>query len=88
MTTEQLSFNDCERQCITKQTPRQRFLAAMERVIPWSNFVREVVPYYPRVGRQGSRPASPLENMVRIYFIQQFYGLSDPGVENELKETH
>lgn len=67
-----------------KPTRRARFLGEMDRVVPWSLFVQTIAPYYPRAGRQGGRPAYPLEVMLRIYFVQQWYDLSDPGVEESL----
>src|SRR5882757_571669 len=58
-----------------KVTRRERFLAEMEAVIPWLRLVRLIEPHYPKAG-QGRRPLG-LEKMLRIYFLQQWFNLSD-----------
>jgi len=68
-----------------KQTRRERFLSEMEAVIPWPELLRVIEPHYPKSGRRG-RPPMPLETMLRIYFMQQWYALSDPGMEDALLE--
>lgn len=65
-----------------KQTKREKFLSEMDRVVPWEKLVGLIEPQYARAGN-GRRPM-PLERMVRIYFLQQWYGLSDPGMEESL----
>jgi IS5 family transposase len=65
-----------------KQTKRDKFLSEMDRVVPWSVLVGLIEPHYPKAGN-GRRPM-PLERMVRLYFLQQWYGLSDPGMEEAL----
>lgn len=52
----QLGFGDYERSFVKKQTRRERFLAEMEKVVPFSELVSMLEPFYPRVGRQGGRP--------------------------------
>ncbi|WP_247362584.1 IS5 family transposase, partial [Ralstonia pseudosolanacearum] len=66
-------------------TRRQRFLAEMERVVPWSRLIAAVEPYYPK-GKRG-RPPIGLERMLRIYFLQQWYGLSDEALEDALYDS-
>jgi IS5 family transposase len=68
-----------------RRTRREKFLAEMEQVVPWSELVAAIEPYYPKAGRRG-RPPMPLESMLRIYFMQQWYALSDPGMEDALYE--
>ena len=68
-----------------KQTRRERFLLEMEKVVPWSALRAVIEPYYPKAGRRGRQPM-PLETMLRIYFMQQWYALSDPGMEDALYE--
>ena len=68
-----------------RQTRREKFLAEMEQVVPWTELVSVIEPYYPRAGRRG-RPPMPLESMLRIYFMQQWYALSDPAMEDALYE--
>jgi transposase, IS5 family len=68
-----------------KQTRRERFLSEMEAVVPWSGLEAVIEPHYPKAGRRGRQPM-PLSSMLRIYFMQQWYALSDPGVEDALYE--
>ena len=67
-----------------KQTKRERFLAEMDAVVPWARLVALIEPHYPRGGR-GRKPM-PLERMLRIHFLQQWYAYSDPGMEEALYE--
>jgi IS5 family transposase len=68
-----------------KQTRREVFLAQMDAVVPWERFEQLMVPYYPVAGR-GRRPY-PLRAMLKIHFMQQWFGLSDPAMEEALWET-
>lgn len=68
-----------------RQTRREKFLAEMEQVVPWTDLVAVIAPHYPTAGRRG-RPPMPLESMLRIYFMQQWYALSDPAMEDALYE--
>jgi len=52
-----------------RQTRREKFLAEMEQVVPWTELVGVIAPYYPKAGRRG-RPPMPLESMLRIYVMQ------------------
>jgi transposase, IS5 family len=65
-----------------KKTRREKFLEEMDRVIPWEELLQIVKKYYPRAGN--GRQPMPLERMLRIYFMQQWYGLSDPAMEDAL----
>lgn len=65
-----------------KRTKREKFLQEMARVVPWGRLERLVEPHYPRAGN-GRQPRG-LKVMLRIYCLQQWYGLSDPGVEEAL----
>ena len=69
-----------------KQTKREKFLSEMGRVVPWEKLAALIELHYPKAGN-GRRPM-PLERMVRIYFVQQWYGLSDPGMEEALQSEH
>ena len=64
---------------------RERFLAEMDAVIQWPRLVRLIEPHYPKVG-QGCQPLG-LEKMLRIYFLQQWFNLSDPAVEEALYDS-
>lgn len=63
-------------------TKREKFLNEMNTIIPWSRFIKLIEPFYPRTGK--GRPPMALESMLRIYFLQQWYALSDPGAEEVL----
>jgi IS5 family transposase len=62
-----------------KKTRKREFLEQMERVVPWSALVALIAPYYPE-GRTG-RPPFALETMLRTHFLQQWFSLSDPAME-------
>ena len=68
-----------------KVTRRERFLAEMNRVLPWAELVTLIVPHYPTAG--GGRPPLPLERMLRIYFLQHWFDLSDPAAEDALYDS-
>lgn len=68
-----------------KRTRREVFLAEMEQVIPWDRLEAIIEPHYPKAGRRG-RPPMLLGTMLRIHFLQQWYALSDPGMEDALYE--
>lgn len=81
----QLSFSDAEFASKRKVTRREKFLAEMERAIPWKVFADLVDPHYPKAGN-GRRPY-PLEVMLRIHFMQQWFNLSDPAMEEALYDS-
>ena len=65
-----------------KKTRREKFLEEMNQVIPWEELLQVIKKYYPKAGN--GRQPMPLERMLRIYFMQQWYGLSDPAMEDAL----
>ena len=67
-----------------KATKREIFLAEMDAVVPWSRLVSVIEPQCPKAGLRGGRPPISLETMLRVYFLQNWYGLSDPGAEDAL----
>jgi len=77
-----LSFASLSYESKKKKTRREQFLAEMDQVIPWEAMLKFISPYYPKAGN-GRKPM-PLEVMLRIYFMQQWYGLSDPAMEDAL----
>ncbi len=81
---DQQSFSDAEYSNKRKQTRREKFLAEMERVVPWARLERLIEPHYPKVGN--GRPPYRLSTMLRIYCLQQWYSLSDPAAEDALYE--
>ena len=68
-----------------KKTRREQFLEEMEQVVPWSELEELVRRHYPK-GTNG-RPPVGLSIMLRIYFVQQWFNLSDPGAEDALYES-
>ena len=68
-----------------KRTRRAAFLAEMDRVVPWADLCALIEPFYPKAGN--GRPPKALEQMLRIYFLQQWFDLSDPGVEEALYDS-
>ena len=70
-----------------KTTRRAQFLADMDRIIPWPEMTAAVAAVYPKISEQGGRPPIPLERMLRIYFLQLWFNLSDPAVEEALYDS-
>lgn len=70
-----------------KTTRRAQFLADMDRIIPWPELAAAVQTAYPKVSEHGGRPPIPLERMLRIYFLQLWFNLSDPAVEEALYDS-
>lgn len=70
-----------------KITRRERFLAEMDAVVPWSRLLALIEPHYPKAGPKGGRPPMPLEVMLRVYFLQNWYALSDPMAEEMLYDS-
>ena len=68
-----------------KRTRKREFLGEMERVVPWSDLVALIAPYMPE-GRRG-RPPFAIEAMLRIHFMQQWFTLSDPAMEEALHDV-
>lgn len=71
----------------TKTTRRAQFLAEMDRIVPWSELAAAIEPVYPKASAAGGRPPVPLERMLRIYFLQLWFNLSDPAVEEALYDS-
>jgi IS5 family transposase len=68
-----------------RQSRRAEFLSQMEVVVPWAELVALIQPHYPDTGK--GRPPVGIERMLRIYFLQQWFNLSDPAVEDALYES-
>lgn len=68
-----------------KVTRRERFLGEMNAVIPWARLVALIEPHYPKAGR--GRHPHDLERMLRIYFLQQWFDLSDPAAEDAIYDS-
>ena len=85
-TQQQMSFAQAEYRAKKKLTRRDIFLAKMEQVMPWSRLLAVVEPHYPKSGKRG-RPPIGIERMLRMYFIQQWYGLADVAVEDAIYDS-
>ena len=69
----------------TRKTRKQVFLQQVETVVPWAALVELIAPYYSD-GRNG-RPPFPLETMLRVHFMQQWFNLSDPAMQEAFFDT-
>jgi IS5 family transposase len=67
----------------TKKTRKREFLEEMELVIPWSALVQIMQPHAPKA--KTGRPPFAVETMLRIHYLQQWFGLSDPAIEEALR---
>ena len=68
-----------------RATRRERFLAEMDRIVPWTELCARIAPHYPKAG--DGRPPKDLEMMLRIYCLQLWFNLSDPAVEDALYDS-
>ncbi|UIF87902.1 IS5 family transposase (plasmid) [Cupriavidus necator] len=82
---QQISFASAEYLGKKRVTRREKFLGEMEQVVPWARLLEALEPYYPK-GKRG-RPPIGLERMLRLYFVQQWYGLSDEALEDAVSDS-
>jgi len=82
---KQTSFSNFEFAAKKRVTRREKFLGEMEQVVPWADLMAVIEPHYPK-GKRG-RPPVGLERMLRTYFIQQWFDLSDEGVEDMITDS-
>ena len=82
----QRSFASAEYAMKKKRTRRERFLAEMERIVPWSRLIAVIEPLYPKSGRVG-RPPIGVPKMLRMYCLQQWYSLADEALEDALYDS-
>ena len=80
-----LGENGFERK--TKKTRKREFLDEMNLVVPWAELVSLIAPHAPAPGAKGGRPPFAVETMLRIHFLQQWFNLSDPAMEEALYDT-
>ena len=83
--SDQFTFADLVWQHKGKTTRREEFLNEMDQVIPWKRLIGLIEPYYP-TGETG-RPPLGLEKMLRIHFLQHWFNLSDPAMEEALYDS-
>lgn len=81
---KQISLAECGFARTSKVTRKQVFLGEMERVVPWERLMARIAPYYPVAGN-GTQPY-PLASMLRVHLMQQWFGYSDPAMEEALHD--
>ncbi|SDQ02495.1 IS5 family transposase [Ectopseudomonas guguanensis] len=82
---KQMTFADAEYAGKRKQTRKELFLIEMDQVVPWKGLIALIEPHYPK--GEGGRPAYPLMAMLRVHLMQNWFGYSDPAMEEALYET-
>ena len=82
----QQTFTDMEYANRKRTTRREAFLEAMESIIPWNEWMALIAPYY--VQKERGRKLIPLETMLRMYLLQNWFGLSDEGVEDAIYDSY
>jgi len=85
VTMSQTTFSGLAWATKGKVTRRERFLSEMDAVIPWARLLALIEPHYPSSGQ--GRPPIGLERMLRVYFVQQWFNLSDPQAEDSLYDS-
>lgn len=83
---KQQTFSDMEYSNRRKKTKREEFLDAMDEMIPWDYWVNLIRPYYPS-GKRG-RPPKNIEAMLRMYLMQNWFNLSDAGIEDAIYDSY
>ncbi len=82
---KQMTFADAEYAGKRKQTRKELFLIEMDRVVPWKGLIALIEPHYPK--GEGGRPSYPLMAILRVHLLQNWFGYSDPAMEEALYET-
>ena len=82
----QKTFADIEYENRKRKTKREEFLEMMDKIIPWDEWVCIIKPYYPD-GKRG-RPTRGIETMLRMYFLQIWFNLSDEMAEDSIYDSH
>ena len=86
MKSKQITFSDIEYGNRKRITKREEFLDIMDEIIPWDEWVELFRPYYPS-GKRG-RPVKGIETMLRMYLLQNWFNLSDEGVEDAIYDSY
>jgi IS5 family transposase len=84
---KQMSLGESGYERKTKRTRKREFLDEMNLVVPWAELVSLIAPHAPSAGAKGGRPPFAVETMLRIHFLQQWFNLSDPAMEEALYDT-
>ena len=84
---KQISLASTGFELVTKRTRKRVFLDEMNLVVPWTELVGLIAPFTPGgAGAKGGRPSFAVETMLRIHFLEQWFGLSDPAMEEALHD--
>ncbi len=83
---KQMTFSDMEYSGRKRVTQKEKFLKEMNEIIPWAEWVSIIEPYYPK-GKRG-RPPRGIEVMLRMYLLQNWFNLSDEGVEDAIYDSY
>ena len=83
---KQYTLTDIEYSRRKKKTRREEFLDTMNRMIPWDHWIDLIKPYYPS-GKRG-RPTRGIETMLRMYLMQNWFNLSDAGLEDAIYDSY
>ena len=83
---KQQTQREMEYSCRKKKTKREEFLEIMDEIIPWKEWVEIIRPYYPTGKRR--RPPIDLELILRMYLLQVWFNLSDPGTEDAIYDSY
>lgn len=83
---KQQTFSDIEYSNRRRKTKKEKFLNDMDRIIPWEHWVALIREYYPS-GKRG-RPPRGIETMLRMYLLQNWFNLSDEGVEDAIYDSY
>ena len=82
----QKTFAAIEYESRKRKTKREEFLEMMDKIIPWDKWVCIIKPYYPSSKR--GRPTRGIETMLRMYFLQVWFSLSDEMVEDSIYDSY
>ena len=82
----QQTFIDMEYANRKRTTRREAFLDAMDSIIPWKEWMKLIAPFY--VQKERGRKLIPLETMLRMYLMQNWFGLSDEGIEDAIYDSY
>ena len=83
---QQLTFTDAEYNLRKKKTRREEFLDTMDQMIPWRDWILMIQPHYPS-GKRG-RPPRGIETMLRMYLMQNWFNISDAGLEDAIYDSY
>src|SRR5574337_1247368 len=84
---KQMSLGESGFERKTKRTRKREFLDEMNLVVPWAELLALIAPHAPQPGAQGGRPPFAVATMLRIHFLQNWFNLSDPAMEEALYDT-